>query len=97
MSDESDSECTGRGSVDLEVLQNWYREYLRRSFTARAGESEEAASEVMFLGKADACRMRIEFGDAYDGLFRNSISELQKTISFKLYAMNACNKRFVEY
>lgn len=62
---------------------------MKRSFTARATDNQE--TEMLTINKDDLFRLKIEFAEIFAEFFNNAFGELQKTISYKLYAMDLCN------
>ena len=82
-------------SDELDMVWNWEDRRLRREFTVR--NNNKSMSSILVMDKKDVLRMRFEFTRAYEELFKYASCELQKTISVKLYAMEDCNQRFLEY
>ena len=82
-------------SDELDMVWNWEDRRLRREFTVR--NNNKSMSSILVMDKKDVLRMRFEFTRAYEETFKYASCELQKTISVKLYAMEDCNQRFLEY
>lgn len=80
---------------ELDQIEGWESKRLRREFTVMSDRKN--ASDLLTFEIKDIIAMRAEFPRVYEDLFKGKSSELQKTISVKLYAMDHCNKQFTEY
>lgn len=68
---------------------------LRRSFTVRS--FKDGPAELLSIGKQDLLRMKIEFRTNFKEFFLSGVSELEKMITVKMYAMELCDRRYKEW
>lgn len=63
------------------MLENWHNLSLKRSFTAKCGDEEQA--DLLVLSKQALVRMQTEARDVYDEFLKVAIIELFKTLIIK--------------
>lgn len=77
------------------MLDNWYEQALKRTFTVKHYGEEE--TKMYMLSKDSLVAMKSEEREIYDEFMHTALNNLMKTITVKMLTTEICNKVLADW